>query len=151
TCARTMPYTPSRSVIAIERTPSRCASSRSSSGWLAPSRNEKFDLHQRGAYTCASVQVSSDAVKPPTIGRGAPRPRVTRGTSERTPMIEPPPASDPDAPHKPPEPRVQVHHRGERGVDGILRLIELAGHEGPLEAMLTAMCGEIAAIASADV
>ncbi len=35
---------------------------------------------------------------------------------------------------------VQVHHRGDRGVDGILRLIELAGHDGPLETMLTAMC-----------
>lgn len=46
---------------------------------------------------------------------------------------------------------VQVHHRGDRGVDGILRLIELAGHDGPIEAMLTAMCDEIAAIASADI
>lgn len=49
------------------------------------------------------------------------------------------------------EPHVQVHHRGERGVDGILRLIELAGHDGPLEGMLSAMCDEIAAIASADI
>jgi len=46
---------------------------------------------------------------------------------------------------------VQVHHRGERGVDGILRLIELAGHDGPLEAMLTAMCNELAAITGVDV
>lgn len=46
---------------------------------------------------------------------------------------------------------VQVHHRGDRGVDGILRLIELAGHDGPLEAMLCAMCDEIAAIAGVDV
>jgi len=46
---------------------------------------------------------------------------------------------------------VQVHHRGERGVDGILRLIELAGHDGALEAMLTAMCDEIAAIAGVDI
>ena len=46
---------------------------------------------------------------------------------------------------------VQVHHRGDRGVDGILRLIELAGHDGPLEAMLTAMCDEIAAIAGVDI
>lgn len=49
------------------------------------------------------------------------------------------------------EPHVQVHHRGERGVDGILRLIELAGHDGPLEGMLSAMCAEIAAITSVDV
>ncbi|HEY4241986.1 MAG TPA: GAF domain-containing protein [Kofleriaceae bacterium] len=46
---------------------------------------------------------------------------------------------------------VRVHHRGDRGVDGILRLIELAGHDGPIETMLTAMCGEIAAIAGADI
>ena len=46
---------------------------------------------------------------------------------------------------------VHVHHRGDRGVDGILRLIELSGHDGPLEAMLSAMCTEIAAIAGVDV
>jgi phosphotransferase system enzyme I (PtsP) len=56
-----------------------------------------------------------------------------------------------NVPREQPEPHVQVHHRGERGVDGILRLIELAGHDGPLEAMLTAMCTEIAAIASVDI
>ena len=46
---------------------------------------------------------------------------------------------------------VQVHHRGAAGVDGILRLIELAGHDGPLEAMLTAMCVELAVIADTDI
>lgn len=46
---------------------------------------------------------------------------------------------------------VHVHHRGDRGVDGILRLIELAGHDGPIETMLGAMCDEIAAIAGVDV
>ncbi len=46
---------------------------------------------------------------------------------------------------------IQVHHRGDRGVDGILRLIELASHDGPIEAMLTAMCDEIAAIAGVDI
>jgi len=46
---------------------------------------------------------------------------------------------------------VHVHHRGDRGVDGILRLIELAGHDGPIEAMLTAMCGQIASITGVDV
>lgn len=50
-----------------------------------------------------------------------------------------------------PKPIVHVHHRGDRGVDGILRLIELAGHDGPLETMLTAMCDELAAIADADI
>jgi signal transduction protein with GAF and PtsI domain len=44
-----------------------------------------------------------------------------------------------------------VHHRGDRGVDGILRLIELAGHDGPLETMLTAMCDEIAAISGVEI
>ena len=46
---------------------------------------------------------------------------------------------------------IQVHHRGHRGVDGILRLIELASHDGPLEVMLTQMCDEIAAIAGVDI
>ena len=46
---------------------------------------------------------------------------------------------------------IHVHHRGERGVDGILRLIELAGHDGAVETVLTAMCVEVAAIAGADV
>jgi phosphotransferase system enzyme I (PtsP) len=46
---------------------------------------------------------------------------------------------------------VHVHHRGDRGVDGILRLIELAGYDGPLEGVLTAMCVEIAAITGVDV
>ena len=46
---------------------------------------------------------------------------------------------------------IQVHHRGDRGVDGILRLIELASHDGPIEVMLTAMCDEIAAIAGVDI
>jgi signal transduction protein with GAF and PtsI domain len=46
---------------------------------------------------------------------------------------------------------IHVHHRGDRGVDGILRLIELASHDGPLETMLTAMCDELAAIAEVDI
>jgi phosphotransferase system, enzyme I, PtsP len=46
---------------------------------------------------------------------------------------------------------IHVHHRGERGVDGILRLIELAGQDGPVEGVLTAMCVELAAIAAVDV
>jgi phosphotransferase system enzyme I (PtsP) len=49
------------------------------------------------------------------------------------------------------KPVVTVHHRGDRGVDGILRLIELAGHDGALETMLTAMCDELAAIAGVDI
>jgi phosphotransferase system, enzyme I, PtsP len=46
---------------------------------------------------------------------------------------------------------IHVHHRGDRGVDGILRLIELAGHDGSLEAMLTAMCDQIVSITGVDV
>ena len=46
---------------------------------------------------------------------------------------------------------VRVHHRGARGVDGILRLIELAASDSPLETMLTAMCDQIAAIAGVDI
>jgi phosphotransferase system, enzyme I, PtsP len=46
---------------------------------------------------------------------------------------------------------VHVHHRGDRGVDGILRLIELASHDGPLETTLSAMCDEVAAIAGVDI
>jgi len=46
---------------------------------------------------------------------------------------------------------VHVHQRGDRGVDGILRLIELASHEGPLEPTLCAMCDELAAIAGVDI
>lgn len=46
---------------------------------------------------------------------------------------------------------IQVHHRGERGVDGILRLIELAAHDGAMEAMLGAMCDELAAITGVDI
>jgi phosphotransferase system enzyme I (PtsP) len=46
---------------------------------------------------------------------------------------------------------IHVHHRGDRGVDGILRLIELASHDGPLEAMLTAMSDEIAAITGVEI
>jgi phosphotransferase system enzyme I (PtsP) len=46
---------------------------------------------------------------------------------------------------------VQVHHRGNRGVDGIMRLIELASHDGALETTLTSMCDELAAIAGVDI
>jgi phosphotransferase system enzyme I (PtsP) len=46
-------------------------------------------------------------------------------------------------------PRIHVHEAGEGGVDGILRLIELAADDG--ESTLSVMCDEIAAIASADI
>jgi len=46
---------------------------------------------------------------------------------------------------------VFVHQRGDRGVDGIMQLIELASHDGPLEPTLNAMCDELAAIAGVDI
>ncbi len=46
---------------------------------------------------------------------------------------------------------IHVHHRGDRGVDGILRLIELAGHDGGIEMMLNAMCAQIASITGAEI
>jgi phosphotransferase system enzyme I (PtsP) len=46
---------------------------------------------------------------------------------------------------------IHVHHRGDRGVDGIMRLIELASHDGPIEMMLTAMCDEVCAITEVEV
>src|SRR5439155_1688825 len=46
---------------------------------------------------------------------------------------------------------IQVHHRGDRGVDGILRMIELASHDGPIEKVLAAMCDELATIAGVEV
>ncbi len=52
---------------------------------------------------------------------------------------------------KRPDSVVQVHHRGARGVDGILRLIELAGHDGDAGEMFSAMCDQIAAIADVDI
>ena len=50
-----------------------------------------------------------------------------------------------------PRPIIQVHHRGDRGVDGILRLIELAAHDGPVETMLSAMCDELATITGVEI
>jgi len=65
-----------------------------------------------------------------------------------------PPAAPQDPADGPDEalaPIVHVHHRGSRGVDGIMRLIELASHDGPLETTLHAMCHELAAIAQVDI
>lgn len=50
-----------------------------------------------------------------------------------------------------PPPNVRIHHAGDRSVDGILRLIAVAGEDAPLEAALTTMCREIAAITEVDV
>jgi len=49
-------------------------------------------------------------------------------------------------------PGYQVHDSGDHTtLDGIFRLISLGEREEPLEDVLTAMCGDVAAIASADV
>jgi phosphotransferase system, enzyme I, PtsP len=49
-------------------------------------------------------------------------------------------------------PGYQVHDSGDHTtLDGIFRLISLGEREGPLEDVLTAMCGDIATIARADV
>jgi phosphotransferase system, enzyme I, PtsP len=47
--------------------------------------------------------------------------------------------------------QVHVHERGDRSLDGILRLIELAGGDRGLDEVLAAMCAEVAAITGADV
>jgi phosphotransferase system enzyme I (PtsP) len=46
---------------------------------------------------------------------------------------------------------VQVHDAGDRTLDGIFRLISFGEREEPLEDVLTAMCGDVAAIARADI
>jgi phosphotransferase system enzyme I (PtsP) len=45
----------------------------------------------------------------------------------------------------------QVHDAGDRTLDGIFRLIAFGEREEPLEDILTAMCGDVAAIARADI
>jgi phosphotransferase system enzyme I (PtsP) len=78
-------------------------------------------------------------------------PNVPSDSPDRPAASDSPAPPVSPAPPDRPEPRVQVHHRGDRGVDGILRLIELASHDGALETMLSAMCAEVAAIASVDI
>lgn len=47
--------------------------------------------------------------------------------------------------------RVRVHERGERGLDAVLRLIEMAASERPLDHVLTAMCADVGEVCGADV
>jgi len=47
--------------------------------------------------------------------------------------------------------RIHVHERGDRSLDGILKLIDAASQASPLEEMLRPMCAETAAVANADV
>src|SRR5262245_57887312 len=46
---------------------------------------------------------------------------------------------------------LQVHGAGDRALDGIFRLIALGDENRPLEEILTAMCGDVAEIARANV
>src|SRR3954471_18101186 len=46
---------------------------------------------------------------------------------------------------------VFVHERGNRSLDGIFRLIEVAGQSAPLDQVLAAMCRDVAETAAADV
>src|SRR5436190_936836 len=45
----------------------------------------------------------------------------------------------------------QVHDSGDSALDGLFRLIALGDEDRPLEAVLTSMCADVAAIACADV
>jgi len=47
--------------------------------------------------------------------------------------------------------RIRVHEQGDRSLDGMFRLIEVAEREQPLHEVLNAMCAEVAAVAYADV
>jgi phosphotransferase system enzyme I (PtsP) len=47
--------------------------------------------------------------------------------------------------------RVRVHERGDRRLDGILRLIEEAGRPRPLADVLQTLCSAVADITEADV
>lgn len=51
----------------------------------------------------------------------------------------------------PPDHAVHIHHAGDARVDGILRLIEIAGEDTPLAPRLSAMCTEIATMTGVDV
>src|SRR5437868_9247278 len=44
-----------------------------------------------------------------------------------------------------------VHERGDRSLDGIFRLIEVAGQQRSLDDVLAAVCADVAAIAGAEV
>jgi phosphotransferase system enzyme I (PtsP) len=49
------------------------------------------------------------------------------------------------------DPSIFVHEIGNRSLDGIFRLIEVAGQQQSLEEVLAAMCADVSAIAAADV
>ena len=49
------------------------------------------------------------------------------------------------------DPSMFVHERGNQSLDGIFRLIEVAGQQQPLDDVLAAMCAGVASTAGADV
>jgi len=49
------------------------------------------------------------------------------------------------------DPSIFVHERGDRSLDGIFRLIELAGQQRSLDEVLAAVCADVAATVGADV
>src|SRR3954464_1806401 len=51
----------------------------------------------------------------------------------------------------PVESHIRVHEQGDRSLDGIFRLIEVAERQQPLSDVLNAMCADVAAVAGCDV
>src|SRR5438132_678756 len=49
------------------------------------------------------------------------------------------------------DPSMFVHEQGNQSLDGIFRLIEVAGQHQPLDVVLAAMCADVATTAGADV
>src|SRR6266700_2366504 len=49
------------------------------------------------------------------------------------------------------DPSIFVHERGNQSLDGIFRLIEVAGQQQPLDEVLASMCAGVASTAGADV
>ena len=100
TCARTTPWTPSRSVRASAGNPNASACSTSSSGWLAPSRNEKLLLHQSGTYGSAIGPIRPAPASASTGAGGRSRSTACRRRAARRSSTRdaPPPATIPRTP-----------------------------------------------------
>ena len=65
--------------------------------------------------------------------------RPVRQTEPNRPMVETPATA------------MFVHERGNRSLDGLFRLIEVAGQSRPLDEVLSSICEQVAAVAPADV
>jgi phosphotransferase system enzyme I (PtsP) len=70
------------------------------------------------------------------------------GNATETAVVAPLSSVDPTKTSASP---VFVHERGNRSLDGIFRLIEVAGQQQPLDEVLSAMCRDVAETAAADV